>query len=156
MKTARYAALACAALSAAAPAAGNPFDSFKGKMKEGMYEYKMDMDMGAMPNMPPGMGKQSMTFKKCITAQDIEKGQVGRGAGRDGKAPESCEVKNFNQSGNTATYTMTCTQPPMSADTRITFNGDGFTMDMKMAMDQGGHPMSMVQHMESRYLGACK
>jgi Protein of unknown function (DUF3617) len=156
MKNARLVALACCAASSLALAAGNPFDSFKGKMKEGMYEYKMDMDMGAMPGMPPGMGKQSHTFQKCITSQDIEKGQMGRGE-RNGKPPESCEIKNFSQSGNTASYTMVCKDPPMSADNRITFKSDGFTMDMKMAMSQrGGREMNMTQHMESKYLGPCK
>lgn len=156
MKDARILAIACCAMSAAALAAGNPFDSFKGKMKDGLYEYRMDMDMGAVPGMPPGMGKQSHTFQKCITPQDIEKGQMGRGAGRDGKMPTTCEVKNFTQSGNSASYTMVCTQPPMTADNHITFTSGGFNMDMKMAMNEGGHVMNMTQHMESRYLGPCK
>ena len=153
MTKARLLAVACAAVSAAAIA--GPFDSFKGKMKDGMYEYKMDMDMGAIPGMPPGMSKHSMTFKKCLTPQDIEKGQMGRGAGRDGKMPESCEIKNFVQSGNTASYRMECKQPKMSADNKITFTGSGFNMDMKMAMDQDGQMMNMTQHMESKYLGPC-
>jgi len=155
MSTARLVALACCAATGVALAAGNPLESFKGKIKEGMYEYKMEMDMGAMPGMPPGMGKQNMTFQKCVTAQDIEKGQMGRGD-RNGKMPESCEIKNFSQSGNTASYTMVCTNPPMTADNRITFKGDGFAMDMKMAMNQRGQAMNMTQHMESKYLGPCK
>jgi len=153
MRNARILAVACCAVSAAA-LAGNPFESFKGKVKEGMYEYKMEMDMGAIPGMPAGMGKQNMTFQKCITTQDIEKGQMGRGAGRDGKMPEGCEFKNFTQSGNTASYSMVCTN--MSADNRITFTPDGFNMDMKMAMNQNGKAMNMTQHMESKYLGPCK
>ncbi len=154
MTKARLLAIACAAVSAVAIA--GPFDSFKGKMKDGLYEYKMEMDMGAIPGMPPGMAKHSMTFQKCLTPQDIEKGQMGRGAGRDGKMPESCEIKNFSQSGNTASYTMECKQPKMSADNKITFTGEGFNMDMKMAMDQDGRMMNMTQHMESKYLGPCK
>ena len=64
--------------AAAATAYAGPFDAFKGKMKEGMYEYKMDMDMGQMPGMPPGMGKQSHTFQRCVTKEDIEKGNMGK------------------------------------------------------------------------------
>ena len=153
MTRARIFAIACCAVSAAAIAAGNPFDAFKGKMKDGMYEYKMEMDMGAMPGLPPGMGKQSRTFQKCVTQQDIDKGQMGRGPDRNGKAPE-CEIKNFSQSGNTASYTMVCKE--MTADNKITFTGDGFTMDMKMAMDHGGKMTNMTQHMEGKYLGPCK
>ena len=155
MRTATLVAFAFAACSTAATAA-NPFDAFKGKMKEGLYEYKMEMDMGAMPGMPAGMSKMSPPpFQKCLTAQDIEKGEMGRG--RDGKPPGDCEVKNFNMSGNTASYTMTCTKPnEMTADNKVTFRSDGFTMDMKMSMNQRGQMMNMTQHMESRYLGPCK
>jgi Protein of unknown function (DUF3617) len=152
MNATRLLGVACVAALCTTAMADNPFEAFKGKVKEGMYEYKMEMDMSGM-GMPAGMGKQNMTFQKCITRQDIEKGQMGR-AGRDGKMPEGCEFKNFTQSGNTATYTMTCNN--MSADNRITFTPDGFNMDMKMAMNQNGKAMNMTQHMESKYLGACK
>jgi len=151
MTKARILATACAAFCAAA--AAGPLDALKGKMKEGMYEYKMEMDMGAVPGMPPGMGKQTHNFQHCVTLEDIDKGRMGRGPDRNGKAPE-CEIKNFAQSGNTASYTMVCKQ--MTADNKITFTSDGFSMDMKMSMDQGGKPMNMTQHMEGKYLGPCK
>ena len=156
MTIARLVALACGALATAAMAAG-PLESLKGKMKEGQYEYKMDMDMGQMPGMPPGMPtKQSMNFSKCVTAADIEKGQMGRGAGRDGKAPE-CDIKDFKMSGNTASYTMECKPPQeMRAENVITFKGNDFSMDMKMQMNQRGQMMNMTQHMEGKYMGACK
>jgi hypothetical protein len=155
MKKACLIAVAGVAVCTMATAADNPFSQFKGKMKEGMYEYKMEMDMSGMPGLPPGMGKQTTTFSKCLTQNDIDKGQMGRG-GRDGKMPESCEVKNFNMSGNTATYTMTCKEPKMSTDNKITFNDNNFKMDMKMAMDQGGQMMNMNQKMEGKYMGPCK
>ena len=154
MSKARLLAIACAGVCAAAIA--GPLDALRGKMKEGMYEYKMEMDMGAMPGMPPGMGKQTHSFQKCVTAEDIEKGQMGRGPDRAGRPAPECDIKNFNQSGNTASYTMECKQPKMTADNKITFTGDGFNMDMKMSMDQGGKMMNMSQHMEGKYLGPCK
>jgi hypothetical protein len=43
----------------------------------------------------------------------------------------------------------------MSADNQITFSGDGFRMDMKMAMSQGGQMLNMTQKMEGRYVGPC-
>ena len=133
MKVNRLLLLACAAGISTTFAADNPFEAFKGKVKEGMYEYKMDMDMGQMPGMPPGMGK-----------------------GRDGKMPENCEIKNFKMSGNTASYTMICKGgPDMVADNTITFRDGGYTMDMKMQMDRGGQAMNMKQHMEGKYLGPC-
>jgi len=144
-------AAACAGVYATAIAAG-PSDPFKGKMKEGLYETKMEMEM---PGMPANMGKQNMTFQSCVTAEDIEKGKVGRG--RDGKSMENCEMKNYSMSGNTASYTTVCKgNPEMTADTKITFAEGGYKMDMKMAMNQGGQVMNMSQKMEGRYVGPCK
>ncbi|HEX4781060.1 MAG TPA: DUF3617 domain-containing protein [Usitatibacter sp.] len=156
MRAAPFAAAALAAAACCPNVLAGPFDGLKSHMKAGMYEYKMDMDMSQMQGMPPGMGKQSHTFQHCVTAEDIDKGQMGR-AGRDGKAaPENCEVKNMQITGDSATYTMACKQPhEMTADNKIIFRGDGYTMDMKMAMNQAGHPMNMTQHLEARYLGPC-
>ena len=143
------AALACT-FAATAFAAG-PFDQFKGRMKEGQYETKMEMEM---PGMPANMGKQTHTFSNCVTKEDIEGGKIGKG--RDGKMPDNCEVKNFNMSGNTATYTTVCKgDPEMTADSKITFSDAGYTMDMKMAMKQRGQVMNMTQKMEGRYVGPC-
>ena len=159
MKPFRPVVLALAAavgFAAAAWAADNPFSAFKGKMKDGMYEYKMTMDMGQMPGMPAGMGPQTMTMQNCVRSEDIEKG--GMNKGRDGKGmSENCKVENFKMSGNTASYTMVCKGgPDMTADNVVTFRDGGYTMDMKMAMNQGGQVMHMKQHMEGRYLGPCR
>jgi hypothetical protein len=155
----RLAVIAATACCAATLCAAGPFDQLKGKVKEGMYEYKMDMDMGQVPGMPPGMGKQTMTVQHCVTPEDIEKGRMGRGGGPRGEGglPENCEVKNMNVSGNAASYTMDCKPPrEMHVDNKIMFTSDGYKMDMKMSMNQGGRMMNMTQHMEARYLGPCK
>ena len=149
--------LLAAAFAAAfsATAFAGPFDGFKGKMKDGLYEYKIEMDMGQVPGMPPGMGKQSHTVQNCVSQKDIEDGAFGKS--RDRKQPENCEIKNMKMSGNTATYTMECKgENAMKADNKITFAPEGFTMDMKMAMNQRGQVMNMTQHMEGRYIGPCK
>jgi hypothetical protein len=67
-------------------------------------------------------------------------------------------------SGDTATYVKDCKGSPggkgppmdMTADNRITFRDGGYVMDMKMAMNQGGQPMNMTQHIEGRYIGSCE
>ena len=145
------AAAASCALAATFVFAASPFDAMKGKMKPGMYEMKMDMDMSGNPNIPPQYAKQSHTMQHCVTEQDLEKGAFTRG--RDGKSPSDCEFKDVNVSGNTASYKMVC--PKMTADTKMTFNGSGYTMDMNMTMDQGGKPMAVKQHMESKLIGSC-
>lgn len=145
--------LALAALAAAILPAHAQFEQFKGKMKPGMYEYKMEMDLGNMA--PPGMGKQTHTMQHCLTEKDIEKGSVSKG--RDNKMPENCAVKDFSMSGNTATYKLECTgQNAMKMDNKITFREGGYTSDSTMSMDQGGRPITMKHHTEGRYLGACK
>jgi hypothetical protein len=73
-----------------------------------------------------------------------------------GNSSKNCEIKNMQISGNSATYTMVCSGAhEMSMDNKITFRGDGYQMDMKMAMNQGGHPVNMTQHLDARYLGPC-
>jgi len=156
MKKAFVAAAACAAFALPALAQAQ-FEQLRGKMKPGLYEYKMDMEM---PGMPQGMGRQSHTMQHCVTEQDMEKGRMG---GDKSRMPENCQVKDFKMSGNTASYRMECTGRgkgggDMSTDNKITFHEGGYTMDMKMNMAHGpgGQPMTMNQHMEGKYLGACK
>ena len=148
-KTAVAAAIA-ACLSIAAYA--GPFDAFKHQVKPGLYESKVDMDMGAMPGMPAGLGKQSHTNQHCITQKDIDDGSIANQG--KGKNKDDCQITDVKSSGNTATYKMVCKNA--TADTKMTFNGNGYVMDMVMVMDQGGHKMTMKTHSESKYLGACK
>jgi hypothetical protein len=145
----KFLVAALAAASTAAAAAG-PFDQFKGKMKPGLYEVKMDMEM---PGMPAGMGKQSMTMQNCVTEADIEKGRMGK----DDKMPENCEVRNFKMSGNTASYTTACKgDMQMTSDTTVSFRDNGYTMSSKTAMTQGGQTMNMTHKLDGRYVGPCK
>ena len=156
MKTLILASAVAMAFAASASIAQNsPFAAMKGKIKPGMYDYKMEMDMGQVPGMPAGMGKQSFAHQKCVTEADLEKG-TAFDKGRDGKSPADCEVKDFKLSGNTATYKMVCKgEFEMVADNTIHFVSDGFNMNMKMQMDRGGQKMNMTQNMEAKYLGAC-
>ena len=151
MKKSAVAITACL-LALPALAADNPFAGMKGKMKEGMWQYSMEM--GNVPGMPAGMKMPAMTFSRCLTAQDIEQGGATQ---REGKMPEGCSVKNMKMSGNNASYTMECTKDPkMKADVKMTFAGDGFTMNQDMQMDHGGQMMKMQQTMTGKYTGPCK
>ena len=144
-----------AALAAFCTPASAQFEGMKGKMKEGLYDYKMEMDMGNIPGMPPGMSKQAHSFQQCITAKDIEKGGFQRG--KEGKMPENCEVRDFKMSGNTASYTWECKgERPMKADNKMTFLDNGFDMDMNMSMTQRGQVMNMKQKMQARHVGPCQ
>ena len=152
MKRALLLAITLAATTAIAQ---GTMSAMKGKMKDGLYAYKMEMDMGQVPGAPKGMGKQTMNFQHCVTPQDIEKGELGKG--REDRKPANCEMKDFKMSGNTASYKMVCKgENAMTADNTITFVPDGYKMVMKMAMDHGGQKMNMTQNMEAKYLGPCK
>ncbi|HEX5129570.1 MAG TPA: DUF3617 family protein [Usitatibacter sp.] len=130
----------------------NPFAGMKGKMKEGMWQYTMEM--GSIPGMPQGMKMPPMNFSRCLTAQDIEKGGATQ---KEGKVPENCTVKNMKMSGNNASYTMECTKDPkMKSDVKMTFQGDSFTMHQDIEMDRGGQMMKMTQTMTGKYTGPCK
>jgi hypothetical protein len=143
---------ACLAFSAGALAA-TPAEQLKGKVKEGLYENTMEMDMSGVPGMPKGMGVQKHTGTVCVTAQDIEKGMAPKAPGREGSG--DCEIQDFKMSGNKASYKMVC-KGTMTADANMTFIDNGYDMDLKMAMNQGGQVMNMTQKIQSRYKGPCK
>ena len=146
-------ALAAACLIAAPLAVAGPFDSIKGKMKPGLYENKMEMDMGAMPGLPPGMNKQSSTQQRCVTQKEIDEDPV---PSRSNRKDEQCDIKDVKTSGDTTTYKMVCPKGNMSAEGKIQFTSSGYVMETNMTMDQGGHKMNMKQRTEGKYLGPCK
>ena len=54
-----------------------------------------------------------------------------------GQSPNDCMITDYKLSGSTATYTMTCKQPPMTAVGEMKFSGsDAYTGTLKM--DMGG------------------
>ena len=146
--------LAACFTAASTLAFAGPFDGMKGKMKEGLYEMKVEMDMSGIPGMPKGMGNRTTTATHCVTAKDIEDGAAmrpGKEAGGD------CEVKDFKMSGDTASYQMVCKgATQMTADAKMTFVSNGYDMDLKMNMNQGGQVMNMNQKIQSRRVGDCK
>ena len=143
-----------AALAAFCTPASAQLEGMKGKMKEGLYEYKVEVDMGAMPGMPPGMGKQSHTVQNCVTAKDIESGSFAQE--RKDKGNDNCKVRDYKMSGNTATYVMECKgDTQMRVDAKMTFADNAFTMENDMQMSQGGQAMKMKQKIQGRHIGPC-
>lgn len=150
MKHTLAAALCLLALPALAQ--DNPFAGFKGKVREGNWEYRSQME--GVPGMPPGMKMPEQVFNHCVTPQEVDKGGFGS---KDGKLPDGCTIKDMKMAGNIATYRMECVKDPkMTVDTTMTFGTDSFTMKQKMAMNQQGQVMNMNQTMTGRYTGPCK
>jgi hypothetical protein len=145
----RTLATALCLLIAPALAQDNPFSGFRGKVREGNWEYRMQMEM---PGMPMKMPEQ--VVNRCVMPQDVDKGGF---ASKDGKVPDGCTFSNMQFSGDTATWSMNCVKDPkMKVDSNIVFGKDSFTMKQKMEMVQQGQPMTMNQTMLGRYTGPCK
>jgi hypothetical protein len=120
-------AVAVAGLSAQSP------------VRAGRWEVVMQMDM---PNMPIKMPE--MKSVQCVTPEQAKDptAALPRGPqdGRGGK--NDCKVSDYKQSGNTATWQMTCTTPqPMKTAGEMTFADDSYKGTMKMESPQG--PMTM-------------
>ena len=138
--------------------AASPMD-FKGKMKEGLYEVTVNMEMSGVQGMPQGMKMPGTTVQHCITKKDIEEGnqKMLGGGGPRGEMPKDCEMKDFKISGDTASYKMVCTgENKMEIDSTMTFTGTGYKAVQKMKMNQGGQVMNMNSNIESKFIGACK
>lgn len=128
-------------------------NALKGKIKEGRYSQKMDMEMGGIPGMPAGMGKQSFTIENCVSDSDIEKGDLGR---REKGAPD-CQVRDVKVTASSASYKMACKgEQDMTMDVAIAFAGDSYRMTMKSTMDIGGQKMTSNMTVDAKYLGPCK
>lgn len=149
--------IAIAACLAAAPSialAESAMKAFTSKLKPGLYDYKIEMDMGAVPGMPKGMGKHSMSMQHCLTAKDIADGQLGR---KDPNSKVDCQIRDMRVSGSSASYKMVCKgNMEMSTDVNVNFVPTGYLMNMKMTMNHGGTTMTSTHNTEARYLGACK
>ncbi|MGE0357231.1 MAG: DUF3617 domain-containing protein [Burkholderiales bacterium] len=144
---------AALALCATAALAQNDLKAFAARIKPGLYEYSMEMDMGAIAGAPKGMGRQKVTVKHCLTAKDIADGQLGR---RDPNSKVDCRITDMKMSGNTAHYKFACQGDlQMSSDNTVTFTPDGYRMVSRMSMNAGGRAMNMTHDTRARLIGPC-
>jgi hypothetical protein len=125
----------------------------QGPRRDGKWEIKMTVNMPGMPAaMPP------MTMTQCITpadAADPQKTAPPQAPGRGGAAPK-CAMSNYKVEGNKVTYTMKCEPPQAATMTGEFIYGDGtYEGTMKMDMDRGGQPMSVMMTYSGKRLGDC-
>ena len=150
----KYLAFTVFSLFATCVIAAGPMD-FKGKMKEGLYDMSMSMEMSGFKGMPQGMKLPATNMQHCLTKKDIEEGSQTMLGQKD--AQQKCEMKDFKMSGDTANYKMVCSgQNPMEMETTMTFSGNNNKGVSKIKMNQNGQAMTMTSNFESKYLGACK
>ena len=113
-------------------------------MREGNWETAMKINM-------PGMGMDMPPVKQtqCITAAMIKdpQGAIPKGPGQG-----DCTVTNYKLTGNSATYTMTCKEPPMTGEGEMKYVGtDAYTGTLKI--DMGGQAMTIS--FDSKRIGEC-
>jgi hypothetical protein len=112
-------------------------------MREGMWEVNTKLVIPGMPEAPP------MKHQQCVTAANI-------------KDPEStmpkmdsndCKITNFKLNGNTATYTLTCTQPTdVTAAGEIKYSGsDSYTGTLTL----NGGGMAVTLSYDAKRIGDC-
>jgi hypothetical protein len=142
--------LALAALGALAAAPANSAepsskDLFKGKVKEGLYEVKSEVDLTGVPGIPKEEARRTETKQRCLTQQDVDRGIE---AGRD------CEVKSYRQAPGGANLVMAC-KDGSSTDMKFVFGGGTFTSEMRTTGMQEGKSFVSVFRSEAKHLGPC-
>ena len=115
------------------------------RMRPGQWEVSMQM---AMPNMPAGFQMPVQTMTSCITPEQANDpaNAAPRQGGRGRGGKDDCKMTDQKVTGNTITYSMTCTSPEkMTATGEMTFTGDdSYTNNLKLAMAQGEMTMKMT------------
>jgi hypothetical protein len=146
------AALASALLLAAPLAAAQqpPKDLFKGKVKPGMYEDKVEMDLSGIPGIPREQAKKTTSGQTCVTQADLDKGFM--------QLEKGCAYTAFKMAGDTAIFTTVCKDGADSQtnEVRVTPTSSGFNSEVKTSSVQGGKPSNSTIKSQSRYLGPCK
>jgi hypothetical protein len=137
------------------------------EIREGKWEYNVNMKMEGMPEMPklpegvklpPGVTMPVMggpngintTFQSCVT-KDKPVPQQERGK-------QHCEQTRMDRSGNTVNYAVRCTDDTggvIDGEGTATYSGDAMTSSMHMKGTSHGHPIDMTQSMTGKYLGPC-
>ena len=137
-----------AALLLAAGAAGaqpSPSGIFKGKVAEGLYEVKSEIDLTGVPGVPRDKQKSAETRSRCVTRQEIDQG-VSAGA--------DCSVTRYTEAGNTARILMAC-KDGRTSDMKYAFGPDGFTSDTTTTGKEGGKAFVSVFRSKATRVGPC-
>jgi hypothetical protein len=112
-------------------------------MREGNWEVSVKMNIPGMEGVPP------MKQTQCITAAMVKDPASAIPKGPGGG---DCKVTDYKLLGNTATYKMTCTQPPMTMTGEMKYaSADAYTGTI--TVDMGGQAMAMS--IDAKRIGDC-
>ena len=123
-------------------------------MRPGLWEVSVQTEMVGMP-----MAMPMITASHCVTPDMLESpdgvfqgGPLGGPMQMD-QTQSDCAMEEYNVSGQTVTWTMSCTQPQAVTVTgEMTFTDDRYTGTMQSTTPAG--PMTM--NLDARRVGACE
>ncbi|HUX31108.1 MAG TPA: DUF3617 family protein [Thiobacillus sp.] len=132
-------------LSALPAAAASPV------MQPGLYDISLQMVMKGMPMQMP-----VMTFRHCITAQDVVDGN----AYASSQNSKDCKISNLKQSGNAVSYDFSCTVDggrSMVGHSTGTHHATGYDITMNGRFEPAMEGLTEFnQKMGAKRLGPCK
>ena len=117
-------------------------------MKEGLWEISIKMDMPGMPvQMPPQTYRQCLTHKDMVPKTQEQPGQT------------NCREVKREVKGDTVSWVIECKaeEGTVTSTGTMTYKGDILEGIVKVRMPDGSKgTMEMTQHMNGKWVGACK
>jgi len=111
-----------------------------------MWEVTVLAEVGGQP-----LSAAPMVVRQCITSQSVQDlmAQMG-GAG-------SCQISDFQQTGNRARWNIACSGTMDVTGTGETESaGDQFTGRMNLVITMSGQSLPMVQNFQAKRVGECQ
>lgn len=123
------------------------------RLKPGLWEYKMTMDMPGMPQMP--MGGTPMIIKRCLSAEDAKNPSR---AFEGHKSKHQCVQEEYKKTGNTISYKVRCSGAnPSTGSGEFTIAEDHFEGKMKISMESRQKNVREITQLTSgRRIGECE
>jgi hypothetical protein len=121
-------------------------DIYKGRVKPGLYEMRVETVMKDVEGVPKGQEKSTETKTHCFTEKEIAKGLDMRA---------ECKAKTNKATATTVEMVYDCNG--QDNEFHLKPAGNGFETRL-VARDKppGGKPYSMTMTTQWKYLGACK
>jgi hypothetical protein len=117
-------------------------------VRPGRWENTMQMQMAGSPIQMP-----AMKSTRCVTPEDAKDPSRSLPTGPEGRGGQKsdCKTSDYKVTGNTASWKMACSSPPMNGTGEMTFTADTYDGTMKMDSPQG----SMTMKISGKRLGDC-
>ena len=139
--------LAAAALAAAPPAWAqqSAVNVFKGKVREGLYEVKSEVDLTRVPGIPRDKQKSTESRNRCVTQKEIDDGIP---------SDHECSVTKYTETAGGARILMSC-KDGKASDMKFTFKPGEFASDTTTTGKDGGATFVSVFRSTARLVGPC-